>query len=299
MPILQVVSASPASGKTAVAVGLAQGFARAGHRVQLVRSGTGGGAEADARTFARLLFASSPGRVVQSSQVAPAEGELLLVEGDAGTVPLPSAQAIVVVRGQPSEGDVALAKSLEARLVGTIATLVAAPRTEDVARELTNAGMRPIALLPEDQPLAAPSVSQIASALKAEVLFEGESWEEAVENVVVAPIYTDPAKPHFERFDAKCILTPYYKTDLLIAAIESDPVCVVATGGKQPSAYVIDRAQHSPTTLLLSPDETLQSVNALADTWTESRFGGERKSEAIARVMEGRIDFEALGRKLQ
>jgi BioD-like phosphotransacetylase family protein len=299
MPVLQVVSASERSGKTAIAVGLAQGLARAGHRVRLLRTGRGEGAEADARTFASLLFAASTGSVVEPASVSAAENEIVVVEADAGDIPLSSKLALIVVKGEPSEGDVALARSVGDSLVGTIATLVLQPRTEQVARDLTNAGMRPLALLPEDRAIAAPSVGEVASALDARVLFEGENWDETVENVIVAPIYTDPARPHFRGFQAKAILTPYYKTDLLLAAIESDPVCVVATGGGNPSAYVIDRAQHSPTTLLLSRDETLQTVNALADAWASGRFRSERKAEAIARLMEGRLDFTSLARKLQ
>lgn len=297
MPILQVVSASPRSGKSAVAAGLAQGFARVGHKVTLARAGTGTAAEADARAFAAYLFATSTGTPIDPKTLSAAQGEIIIVEIDAGATPM-AQPGLVVLRGSPAEDDAGLAKSLGQHLVGTIALGVTAPRTEAVARDLTNADMRPLALLPEDLALAAPSVGDVSAALEAKVLFEGENWDEAVEHVIVAPIYTDPARPHFRRFDAKAILTPYYKTDLLIAAIESESVCVVATGGKQPNDYVIDRALHSPTTLLLSPRETLESVNALADAWGSSRFQGERKAEAIARLMDGRIDFAALARKL-
>ena len=41
MPTLQIVSTKPLSGKTTAAVALAQGFARDGQRVRLVRSGSG------------------------------------------------------------------------------------------------------------------------------------------------------------------------------------------------------------------------------------------------------------------
>lgn len=296
MPVLQVVSSAPRVGKTAVAVGIAQGLARAGQRVTLARTGKGAEAEADARTFTRYLFATSAGRVLAATEVAAKEGETLIVEPDAGE-PL-DVPAVLVVRGQASEGDVALAQKLGERLVGTIATCVTEPKTEEVARQLTDAGLRPIALLPEDYTLAAPSVADVAAALSAEVLFEGENWDEAIGDLVVAPIYTDPARPHFNRFGAKAIITPYYKTDLLLAALESEPVCVIATGGGRPIHYVIDRAQHSPTTVLLSTRPTLESVNELADTWTAGRFQGERKAEAIARLMEGRVDFASLARKL-
>src|SRR3712207_6950942 len=39
--------------------------------------------------------------------------------------------------------------------------------------------------------------------------------------------------------------------------------CLVITGGKDPSPYVIDRAHHGNTTLLLSPKDTPETVASL------------------------------------
>jgi BioD-like phosphotransacetylase family protein len=172
-------------------------------------------------------------------------------------------------------------------------------QTEAVAREMTNAGLRPLALLPEDRMLAAPSINELREALSAKVLFAGENDDDTVEDVLVGPVYADPARPHFRRFASKAILAPFNKTDLHIAAIETEAACLVITGGREPSPYVVDRAQHGNTTVLLAPHETPETIASLSEVWLTSRFRGERKAAAVAEHLRGRVDFPALARKIE
>jgi len=297
MPRLQLLSTQPLAGKTAIAVTLGRGLASTGARVQLVRVGSGDAASEDAQTFATYLFASSPGGPVSTAPAA-SSSDTALIELDAGARPLDGVPAVVVVRGAPTEADTALGASLGDRLVGTVATHVLPGATEDVARKLTNAGLRPLALIEEDRRLTAPSVAEIRDALGARTLYAGENEREVVEDVLIAPVYADPARPHFRRFASKAVLAPFNKTDLHLAAIETQAACLVITGGRDPSPYVLDRVQGEPITLLLAPEETPETVNALGEAWSATRFRGERKAEALASALEGRIDYASLAKKL-
>ena len=298
MAALNLVATRPRSGKTTVAVGLARGLADLGHQVQLLRTGSGPTAVSDAAALAAYAFAASPGAPVSQADLASPSNATALVEWDVGDLP-PAGQVLLVVRGSPSEADKALAGSFGEHLVGTIATQVPPAQIENIARELTNAGLRPIALLPEDPALAAPGVAEIQAALGAEILSEGEDPDATVEDVVIAPVYTDPARPHFGRYGRMAILTPSYKTDLQLAALESGAVCLVITGGRQPSPYVLDRVRHEPATILLAPQPTtLEAVLALSDVWTNSRFRGDEKAAAVHNLLASRLDFTAFARKL-
>jgi BioD-like phosphotransacetylase family protein len=298
MPRLQVLSAQALAGKTTVAVALAEGFAANGAKVQLVRVGSGAAAGEDAASFAAVLSAASPGSAVATAPAAGA-GETVIVELDAGAAPLDGTPAIVVVRGAPTGEDRALAAALGDRLLGSIGTSVLPDGIEDVARELTNGGFRPIALIPEDRVLAAPSVGEIRDALDARVLYDGENEAETVEDILVAPVYADPARPHLRRFASKAVLAPFNKTDLHLAVIDTNAACLVITGGRDPSPYVLDRAQHDATTILLAPHQTPETIAELSEVWLTSRFRGERKAAAVREALGGRLDFAALLKKLQ
>jgi BioD-like phosphotransacetylase family protein len=298
MPALQVISSRSGSGRSSIAAGVALGFSRAGFRVRLVRVGEDEAAREDAASFSELTFASAPAEPVTPERAAmDGSGAIAVIEPPAG-VTLAGLPAVLVVRGAHSDDDLALTRPLGDRFLGSIATGVITPQVEPVARDLTNAGLRPLALLPEDPVLASPSVGEIREMLGAEMLYDGENERQVVEDVLIAPVYADPARPHFRRFTSKGILAPYNKTDLLLAAIESQAACLIITGGRRPSPYVIDRAQHDQTTILLAAGETPQALNALGDVWQRSRFRGEQKAEAVLSHLKERIDFTALARRL-
>jgi uncharacterized protein len=298
MPSVQVIASRPLSGKTTIAVALAQGLAR-NAAVRLVRLGSSDAAEQDAVSFADYLFAGSTGRPMTVEQLQPAAAnEIVVLESDARTS-LNNVPAILVTRGAPTDDDIAVAQGLGQRLIGTIATGVVPSQVEAVARDLTNANLRPLAVIPEDRMLAAPSVSELRTALNGSVLFEAENDNEVVEDVLIAPVYADPARPHFRRFQSKAVLSPFNKTDLHLAAIESQAACLVITGGHDPSPYVYDRAQHGTTTVLLTDQETPETLSALSEVWLTSRFRGQRKADAIFAHLDGRMDFVALARKLE
>jgi hypothetical protein len=296
MPVFQVIASRPLAGTTAIAAGLAQGLAAGGARVRLVRLGSGAAADFDAATFATYIFASATGR--PEPTVSAAAGETIVVEADAGA-PLTDAAGVLVVRGAMADGDVSLGQSLGERLIGSIGTNVSPANVEAVARDLTNAGLRPLAIIPEDRVLAAPCVMEIRETLGASVLYEGENDLEVVEDVLIAPVYADPARPHFRRFASKAVLAPFNKTDLHLVAIETQAACLVITGGGQPSPYVVDRAQGEATTVLLSREETPATLASLSDVWLTSRFRGGRKAAAVYEHLNGRIDFANLTRRIE
>jgi BioD-like phosphotransacetylase family protein len=294
MPLLQVLSTSPRAGKSSVAAGIAFALARRGRTVHLYRAGGSENAAADAEAFSELPFVSALAEPVADARVAPPEGVLAIVELDAGQAPV-DAPAVVVARGKPTEEFGALASALGQRLAGVVLTAVPARQTEDAARALTSAGVGVLAVLPEDRALAAPNVDDIRSALAADVMYEGENFRLPVQEVLVAPVYTDGFKLHLRRFEAsKAVLAPSYKTDLLLAAIEAEAACVVMTGGHRPSHYVLDRVQGQPTTLLLAQQQTPAAVAAMSDVWGGSPFRGEEKAAAMAAVLEARVNLDEL-----
>jgi BioD-like phosphotransacetylase family protein len=272
-------------------------LAGGGRRVRLARVGSSEAANSDAAAFAAFLFATSTGRPATEAP-APATDETVVYETDAGAA-FVTDPTVLVVRGSVSEEDVAGGRALGDRLAGTIATDVAPGAIDAVGRDLTNGGLRPMAVIAEDRMLAAPCVADIQIALGAEILYSGDNDLEVIEDILIAPVYADPARPHFRRFESKAVLAPFNKTDLHLVAIETQAACLVITGGGRPSPYVVDRAQGEATTVLLTRNETPQTLASLADVWMASRFAGERKAAAILEHLQRRLDLAALLRRVE
>jgi hypothetical protein len=267
MATIVVGSAEQAAGATTVAVGLAHRLAYTGHNVRLERLAGGDRAAADAALFATLDFATSSGTPI--NEVSDAGDGVTVI--DASTAGASAAQGagrrllMVTAAGAGGSGDTVLSNHA------------------DAAAALS---------LPEDRLLAAPTVEILIEASGAEVLARSVEGESVLcEHIVVGPIFEDSDEPHFDRFARKAIVTRAEKVDIALAALMSDPRCLILTGGHDPSPYLLDRvAAGRTTTLLLAPDDTATTVHSIEGTFGAAAFSGEEKVERIGELMAEAID---------
>ena len=289
MPVVIVTSNEAGAGKTGVAAAIARHFAYQGLAVRLARVTGGPAADADAAYFAALSFvpgsAASP--VPSAEIVDPADRALLVVETD-DTVQLsvPGAATVVVARGAAPK---AVAEGVAAVVV------TAAGGVPRLKTERPEGGPMAV-LLGDDRTLAGFSVEEARQTLRAEILVEGDVADTTCDHLVIAPIGSDAGQPYFKRFDSKAVVVRFDKTDQHLAAIQSDPACLILTGGRRPSEYLFDVATAKGIPVLLSRTDTENTVIALEGIFDRTRFVGERKLDRMSALLEESGLFEALGR---
>ena len=280
MPLLTVISDAPGAGKTGVAATLARSLAYAGRRVWLVRGeGDGGNAAADAHWYSTLEFAPGSASTPVAANVIPPpnDDEVVVAELDA---PLERADAtILVTRGLPDEARVA-----EVAPLAVVAVDVAASALADAPDEC---GGAPLVALAEDRTLAGFSVSEAQSALRAETLVEGDGLDPTCDHLVIAPIGSDSGQPYLERFESKAVVVRFDKTDQHLAALATEPACLILTGGRRPSEYLYDAASARGVPVMLSRTDTENTVIALEGIFDRTRFHGERKLERMSELLSG------------
>lgn len=279
MPLLSVISDTPGAGKTGVAASLARDLAYTGRRVWLVRGEgpDGGNAADDAHWFGSLDFApGSASTPVAAGVIPPPSGdEVVVAELDE---PLERAVAtILVTRGLPDEARVG-----EAAPVAVVALDVAASALADAPEDV---GGAPLIAIAEDRTLAGFSVSEAQAALRAETLVEGEGLDPTCDHLVIAPIGSDSGQPYLERFDSKAVVVRFDKTDQHLAALATEPACLILTGGRRPSEYLFDAAAARGVPVMLSRTDTENTVIALEGIFDRTRFHGERKLERMSELL--------------
>ena len=79
--------------------------------------------------------------------------------------------------------------------------------------------------------------------------------------------------------------TVFDKTDVQLAALQTDIECLVITGGGEPSPYLLDRVRSTrdEIAVLLAPDSTVETMRAIEGLYFTSRFEGNGK---LARAVE-------------
>ena len=287
MSILLMASSEPRVGRSLVAAAIAYRMGRDGKAVTLARLEGDDSAVADAAAFAAVEGIVTPGKAVVAADVAKLAGDVVL-EAPAGSVKALAeslkARVIAVGHAKSAATDVAAAA-----LVGTIVTRV--PAT-DAAAVGARSGV--LAALVEDRTLAAPSVSDVAVALNARWL-AGEGDRGSFDLVMIGTVSSDAASPYFGNRARTCVVTRFDKTDVQLAALQTDIECLVLTGGGEPSPYLLDRVRSTrdEIAVLLAPDSTVETVRVIEGLYFVSRFEGNGKlARAVEMLDEANVQIE-------
>jgi BioD-like phosphotransacetylase family protein len=280
MSTIIVASSEPRVGRSLIAAAVAYRMGRAGTPVTLARLGSDESAAADAATFAMLEGIISPGQPVVEDAVASMTGDVV-IEAAAGPVRELAVRLharVIVVGGARSAETDAANDSIAARIVTRVAPA-------DLASVGARAGVA--AVLAEDRVLAAPSVADIAKTLDATWL-AGEAGGHSVGRVMLGTVASDAASPYFANRESTCVITRFDKTDIQLAALQTDLECMVITGGREPSPYLLDRVRGSrdDVALLLTSGSTVESMNAIESLYATSRFDGATKLERAVGLLD-------------
>ena len=314
MSTILIASLEPGEGRTAVAAGLAASLAGAKRAVRVLRVRSGdyadAAAEDDARALAALPGCDAPGDAVseQEAQAQVKDAGVCVVEGPAG-VPndlaarLEARVVLVSARADDERlGDLASAAStLGEALLGVIVTRQQPRRLEGARAALQARGLTCLGVLPEDRQLAGPTVREMAEALHASRLVEGGDEDEAVESVMLAPISADPGQPFFlQEQGHKAVLSRSDKMDLHLAALATEPDCLILTSPRAIHPYLLDRVQggDSAVTVLHAPEGTVRAVELLDELFGRTRFSGQRKIARAIELIGEHTDSEALAKAL-
>ena len=286
MPVI-LVAGEPGAGATTVAVGLAHRVAYAGREVRLARIDGDERAVPDAAAFGALEFAE---RVDGPVEESAASGAVVIAEAPAG-----------------ADGG-ALAAQFGARLV-TVARAAGGDggardgsRADDAnganggVRITTHARNAGPLRLPEDRVLAAPTVGCLAEASRGRVLVRSVEGDAAIcEHIVVGAIAPDAANAYFARYPRSAVVTRAEKVDVALAAMQTEPVCLILSGGADPSPYLLDRVAASRgTTVLLAPGGTVETVRDIEGSFGRSPFSHEAKVERAGELMAAAVDDATL-----
>jgi len=303
MNALIVTSAQAGDGKSTIAAGLAQHLLASGRRVHILRvqGSDAASAERDAKLLAALPGVHSPGRALTSPEAgeavkaAVADGVAVVEAEPAEAREAASAwgaAAVVVQRAGATEAALRQAQGAAANLG------IAGEKPAVAVTVLAAQGLPPLLVLPEDRTLAAPRLGELARALEASFLCNGADENEVIERIMIGSVGHDPGVPYFSMHERKAVLTRFDKTDVQLAALSTPLVCLLLTGGQQPSPYLFDRAQSLGVPVLLTARNTVGAMEAVGEAYAGARFGGAQKLERLRELFAEHLDAPALEKLL-
>lgn len=187
------------------------------------------------------------------------------------------------------------------RLMGVVLNQVLQSQLElvqsRVAPFLENSGVPVLGVIPYDAQTEAPTVQDVVDHLDATLIVEGDR-RRLVENLSVGAMSADAALSFFRRKPNKAVITGGDRADLQIAALETSTACLILTGNLRPAATVLDRAEQRNVPILMTPDDTLGTIQRLESLMGGLRFEGTKR-ERFQQLAANHIEWSRLTQLLK
>ena len=249
----------------------------------------------------------SLGVVARGKEVVVVEGAPTLQDGAAlglaagKVVEMLGARALLVARyrGEATLDDArAAAELLGISLIGTVVNAVPEEHAEYVsnrlARQMEEAGVSVIGVIPQDRGLMGATVAELADYLGGKVLCCDGSTDRSVESLMIGARSFNTGIPYFQRKQNKAVVTSADRPDMQMAALETSTSCLVVTGDADPDALVLGQAQAIKVPVVRVKENTVDTMERLEGFLAGVRFRQPNKVAIADRLLGQGVDFERL-----
>jgi BioD-like phosphotransacetylase family protein len=192
-------------------------------------------------------------------------------------------------------------KRLEKRLIGTIINAVPANRL-DYVHDLVipyvqKQGANLLAVLPYQPTLHSISIGEIVEVLGGELLC-GDCMDDLVENLTVAAMNIEQALKHFRQIVNKAVIVGGDRPDIQLAALETSTRVLILTDHTRPNPMIETRAIERGVAIILSPYDTLTTVEKVEQFFGKTRFHQAEKVNRFELLLNNTLDFAELYRRI-
>jgi len=160
---------------------------------------------------------------------------------------------------------------------------------------LEGSGLNILGLIPFQKELTTFSIGYLAERLFAKVVTGEDQLQRRIESVFIGTMHVHAAQenPLFKEAN-KVVITSGDRTDMILAALESDAACVVLTDNIYPTAKIIAAAKEKNIPLLLVPADTFQiarQMDAMEPLLTKD---DHEKIACLERLVRTHVNVEKL-----
>jgi len=126
-------------------------------------------------------------------------------------------------------------------------------------------GVRVLGVLPCRPEISAPTVREFVDVLGGEVLVGEDRLGNLVEEIMIGAMTLESALGYLRRAPRKALITGGDRTDMCMAALETDTAVLVLTGGLFPNVNVLTRAAERGVPVMLVHYDTYTTVQKLQE----------------------------------
>jgi len=163
----------------------------------------------------------------------------------------------------------------------------------EYSKDLESLGLPILGILPNDKTLSLPTVSMLADKLVAKIIAGQKGLSSPVKDIFVGAMSGD-AVSRLQNFKkkGKLIITSGDRSDMILAAIETNSVGIVLTNNIMPQANILAKASEKNIPILLVPNDTYQAakkVDTFVAPLSKEDLG---KIEKLKELVKENIDLK-------
>ena len=163
---------------------------------------------------------------------------------------------------------------------------------------LKSQGVEVFGVLPKDKLLKSVQVKDIVEELHGETLTGKENTGVFIESFLVGAMSPMHAMKYFRRRMNTAVVTGGDRSDIQLAAIESNVSCIVLTGNLAPTAPILARADELKIPIILVKDDTLSTVERMDALLKRLQVKGDVKIRRITDLIKGGVDLSGIDKLL-
>jgi BioD-like phosphotransacetylase family protein len=115
-----------------------------------------------------------------------------------------------------------------------------------------------------------------------------------IERFCVGAMDVEHALRVFRGIPRKAVVTGGYRTDIQLAALETDTVCLVLTGGVSPNEIILARAREKGVAILTVPEDTMTAVERFEHLLGRIRIREPEKIRRGVNLVRGAVSTDVL-----
>ncbi|MDY0087887.1 MAG: phosphotransacetylase family protein [Coriobacteriia bacterium] len=159
---------------------------------------------------------------------------------------------------------------------------------------LESRGITVFGAVPHDMMLSSVTIREVVDELSATVLCAESHLDDRAESFLVGAMGQDKALRFFRRRARKLVVTGGDRSDVQLAALETDTAALVLTGDLPPSAHVLSRAEELGVPMVLVGFDTLSTVEHLDRMFGRVRLHDPAKAVRIREMLTGAVDIDKM-----
>ncbi|MCT7952204.1 phosphotransacetylase family protein [Ancylothrix sp. C2] len=159
---------------------------------------------------------------------------------------------------------------------------------------LESRGVPVLGILPRSGLLRSASVHELAHRLKAEVLCRPDRLDLMVESLTIGAMNVNAAIKYFSERRNMAVVTGGDRSDIQMAALESNTQCLILTGHIAPTQMVLTRAEELEVPILSVDLDTLTTVEIIEQALGQVRLQEPIKVHYMIQLMGEHFDTDRL-----